>query len=825
VLDVSTAIIFACALAAVPYAVARDVISKDVGGSIDGSRQRATQALTAYGQLPLLFERRVGAGGDVRFIGHGAARGVGITARGFRLAAPSAATDPDSSVAFEFVNSSPMARVEGADAQQTLLHRFGADAAAQQLDLPTYARVRVLDAYPGVDIVFYGQRNRVEYDVIVAPGGDPRTFGLRVDDAVSLDVDADGNLVATRGGHAVKLQRPAAYQVIDGVVVRVDSDFDLASRQHVRVRVGAYDAAHPLVIDPVISYATYVGGGSFEQGTAIAVDASGSAYIAGYTLSNDFPTVSAYDRSIGRSGDVDVFVSKLNAAGTALVWSTYIGMAGSVERAVGIAVDAAGSAYVTGQTATSTYPVTAGAWQKGSAAGGSFVTKLSPQGNALVYSTYVAGATTDAIAVDAGGSAYVTGTASPALVTTPASLQPAPKGAAGTGFVLRLNADGSAPVYSTFVGGSGSDEATSIAIDGRGNAFIGGWTTSADFPLVNPIPQAAAGQKDAFIAKLDATGSKLIYSTRLGGTLDDAVNAIAIDGDGRAYVVGETYSSDFPTKSAFQPLKAGSRLINSSVGSAFVAKLAPAGDALVYASFLGGEVCLTLCQLIFGPQPQFRADAAYGVAVDTTGHAYVSGIARSYTFPLVDSTAVAKKSDSDDSAFVAKVGASGSTLLWSTFVRTGFNGSDNHWTRFPPGAATGIAVDAAGAIYVTGDADTSSTFRPSAGAFQTAISQGATVVKFAASPRLTLATSNPGVDVQTPITLTATLAGAGTTGDVVFMDGNAWIGSATLTGTTATLTTTLPAGIHPLTAVLRLPGIAADTPIVYQVVEPSLACD
>jgi hypothetical protein len=329
------------------------------------------------------------------------------------------------------------------------------------------------------------------------------------------------------------------------------------------------------------------------------------------------------------------------------------------------------------------------------------------------------------------------------------------------------------------------------------------------------------------VAKLDPTGSRLVYATRLGGSLDDAINAIAVDAGGNAYVAGETYSADFPAKGAFQPVKAGMRLINSSTGSAFVAKLSARGNALVYSSFLGGEVCQTPCQVAFGSLPQYRADAAYGIAVDAAGHAYVAGIARSYTFPLVDSTSARKQDDTDDSAFVVKVGASGTSLLWSTFLRTGFNEADNRWTRFPPGAATGIAVDSTGAAYVTGDADSFSDFRPTAGAFQRTNSnnQGAVIVKIAGAPSMTLSTSAASVDAQAPLTLKATLAGPDASGDVVFLANGASLGSAAFVGTTATLTTTLPAGIHTLTAVSRILAGTIDTPVVYQVVEPPLVCN
>jgi len=816
------------ALAFVAFvATASQAQSYDIADDRPARIDPHVDSLTHYGKLPITFEPSVDAAdGSKRWVGRIGRHGIAIDAQGFVVALLSRDRPEAIIRRFAFVDARAGAYVEGIGPQSTRIHHIGHDAEARNgIDQPTFRGVRVAGAYPGIDVVFHGHDGRLEYDVVVEPGGDPGAFGLRPE-AATASLDDAGNLLLTNASGAIELHRPIAYQTSGSARAPVESAFAIAPNGDIRFRVGAYDKERTLVIDPVVSYATYLGGNSFDQGTAIAVDTAGNAYVAGYTLSSDFPTASAFDRSIGKSGDVDVFVSKLNAAGTALVWSTYLGGVGSVDRAVGIAVDSAGSAYVTGYTAGNNFPVSATAWQKPITGGAAFITKLTPSGSALSYSTYVGGVTSNAIAVDRSGNAYVVGIATSRFAATPSALQPGP-GNASTGFVLKLNPTGTAPVYATFLGGSGSDEATSIALDASGSAFVGGWTASNDFPVVNAIQSQPRGQKDAFIARLDPAGSRLIYSTRLGGVLDDTVNAIAIDDSGNAYVAGETYSSDFPVKGAFQTTKAGTHLVNSSTGSAFVAKVVSSGNALAYSSFLGGEVCKTLCQVAFGALPQYRADAAYGIAVDAAGHAYVAGIARSYTFPLVDSTSARKLDDTDDSAFVAKVSVSGGALLWSTFLRTGFNEADNKWTRFPPGAATGVAVDASGAVYVTGDADSFSDFKPSPGAFQTTTSnsQGAVIVKFAAAPSMTLSTSNASVDAQTPVTLSAALAGSAMAGDVVFFDGGESIGGATLAANRATLVTTLPIGIHALSAMLRIPGLSVDTPVVYQVVDTPLACN
>jgi hypothetical protein len=781
----------------------------------------ARRIIADYGSLPLVFEPVADRDdGTRRFIARGANYAIAISPEGAELAfgPPSATGAP---VRIRLVNADSNAAIDGADLQATRIHHIR--PTGDRVAVPTYGRVAITGAYPGIDVVFHGHRRQLEYDVIVAPGANPARFAFRVEGRDRAFLNDAGDLVLG----IAKLKRPVAYQDIGGERRHVASELVLDDQQNIRIRVGTYDATRTLVIDPVVSYATFLGGNSVEQGTAIAVDAAGNAYVTGYTSSTDFPMVNALDRSLGKRGDTDVFVSKLNAAGTALVWSTYIGGPAGADRAVGIAVDATGSAYITGQTSGADFPTSATAWQKAITGGGAFIAKLVPAGNALAYSTYVVGATPSAIALDAAGNAYVAGSATSTFIATAGAVQPASGSSGGTtGFVLKLNAGGSAPMFATFLGGTGGDDMTSIAVDGYGNAYVGGWTTSVDFPIRNALQASRAGGKDAIIAKLDSSGSRLVYSTLLGGSLDDAVNAIAVDAAGNAYVAGETYSWNFPSKGGFQMQKSGRRLVNSSVGNAFVAKLGPAGNSLVYSSFLGGEICTGYCQTL-GDVLQYPADVAYGIAVDATGHAYVSGLARTYTFPLVDSTAPRKQQDNQESAFVTKVNVSGAALLWSTFIRTGYGEYDNRWTRLPLGSATGVAVDSTGAAYVTGDSDSASNFQPTAGAFQSVSTIGAAAVitKFAAAPAMTLTTSDPLVDTQTPITLTATLSGPASSGTVAFMDGLSWIGSAPLVGNRATLTLTLPSGIHPVSAILRVPGSASDTPVVQQVVDVPLVCN
>jgi len=783
-----------------------------------------------YGKLPLYFEPVASQAPAGRtFIARAAHYLIAVSKEGARLALRPRPGDPSVSATIElrFVDADTRASIDGADPQEARIHRFGGADGKTHVDVPTFGSVVVSGLYPGVDAVFHGSGRALEYDLVIAPTADPSSIVMRVDGASRLSVDESGDLALETSVGIVTIQRPAAYQHTLHGREAIESRFVLAGEHDVRIAVGDYDASRALTVDPVISYATWLGGTGGEQANAIAVDAAGNAYVVGWTNSNDFPLLTPYDRTLGKY-DTDAFVSKLNVAGTALVWSTYLGGSSnptsSSDRALGVAVDTSGNTYVIGTTDGSDFPVTANAYQKGVAGGGSFVVKLGPAGNSLVYSTYLVGATANGIAVDAAGNAYVAGTATPSFATTPGALRTV-AGSSMTGFVLKLNATGSAPVFASYLGGTGGDTATSIAVDAQGNAFVGGWTTSSDFPLVNPFQAVRRGGKEGFVAKLDASGGRLVYATLLGGALDDQVNAIAVDAKGSAYVAGETYSWDFPVKDGFQMQKAGARLVNSSVGNAFVAKLEPAGNALAYGSFLGGEVCLSLCQLVFGGSAQYRGDVAYAIGVDAAGHAHVAGIARTYTFPLVDSSARRMRDDTEDSAFVSKVSIAGSTLLWSTFTRTGFHGDTSN--RYPLGSATGVAVDPAGNAYVSGDADSYSDFQATPGAFQVTntAANAAVVVKFPAAPAMTLSTSNARTDTQTPVTLTASLSGAPVSGTLTFLANGVPVGaSVPFGGTSGSATMKLPAGVLGLTAVLRLPGVASDTPIVNQVVDLALAC-
>ena len=439
-----------------------------------------------------------------------------------------------------------------------------------------------------------------------------------------------------------------------------------------------------------LSYSTFLGGSSTDEALAVAADAAGNTYVAGWTGSANFPaTAGAFDPSF--NGGRDAFVAKFLPDGT-LAWATFLGGSGN-ERAHGVAVDAGGNVYVTGRTDSADFPTTEGSFDvtfNGNV--DAFVAKLSADGSALAYSTFLGGTGFEIdqgfdtlarrvgeIAVDAEGNAYVTGsTTSADFPTTAGAFQTTHAGGMDV-FVTKLSADGSALVYSTFLGGTDFDRGHGIAVDAGGNAYVTGEAISINFPTTAGAfqPRKAGGFNDAFVTKLDPTGSALVYSSYLGGTQSEAPGRLALDADGNAYVTGGTSSFDFPTTAgAFQPEK------EPSGWDAYVTKVNADGSALVYSTYLGGR---------------FGDEFGHGIAVDGSGHAYVTGQTTSGTFPVANAFQPGKRGQID--AFVTKLTPDGSALVYSSYL--GGRRDDIGY---------GIAVDANGTAYVVGETASSGAF-------------------------------------------------------------------------------------------------------------------
>ena len=653
-------------------------------------------------RVPLAFEANAGhLDPRVRFVVRGAGQTLFLIADEavLALAAPGApeaptasrhrplrheAVEPPAVVRMRFAGSKAGAEVTGIDRLPGTLNVFrGADPARWRTAVPRYAAVRYRDVYPGIDVLYHGAERRLAYDLLVAPGADPSRIAMTFEGAEGLALDEAGNLLVLVAGRSVRHQAPFAYQEIDGRRHEVASRFVLAGDGRVAIAVGEHDRARPLVIDPTLTYATFVGGSGYDVASAVAVDATGAVYVAGATTSADFPGTGTRTTN----DFFDFFVTKLNPQGTAFVYTTILG-GDNNDQALGIAVDAAGNAYVVGDTASANFP-TLNAFQPtfhgGDLSGiDAFVARLSPTG-APVFSTFLGGSGDDSAAAVAvaptgpGGAiqAFVTGyTTSPDFPVLHA-LQPA-FGGAGTGtilpgdaFVVKLNANGTR-VYATYLGGSDDDAGTGIAVDGAGSVYVTGITASTNFPTRGPLQPARAGATanyDLFVAKLTAAGRALVYSTYLGGSANEQGGGVAVDPLGRALVTGSSNSVDFPTANAFQPASAGSLDV-------VVAMLAPNGASLVFSTYLGGE----------------GIDFGLGVGFDSGGHIFVTGATTSTTFPLKLPLKATNNGNFD--AFVTRLTPDGRSLVYSTYL--GGDGAD---------FSNAVAVAPSGVAYVVGATD------------------------------------------------------------------------------------------------------------------------
>ena len=604
----------------------------------------------------------------------------------------------------KLVGANPSARVVGLDELPGKSNYFiGNDPKKWRTNVPNYAKVKYEGVYPGVDLVYYGnQGGQLEYDFVVAPGADPKAITLDVGtpQTAPLRLDANGDLMLRGGGGDVCFHKPVVYQQdAEGRRHYIEGGYSLAASEsntenpnsRISFELASYDRTKPLIVDPVLSYSTYVTGSGNDAGSGIAVDASGNAYVTGNTSSTDFPTVNPIHTTL--DGNSNAFVIKLNASGSALVYSTYLGGSGD-DGGARIAIDYSGNAYVTGTTSSADFPTVNPFQASLNGPQNAFVSKLNAAGSALLYSTYLGGSSSDngsAIAVDSSGNSYLTGTASSSDFPTVNPIQASLNGPKNV-FVSKLNAAGSSLVYSTYLGGSGyafyGDSGSAIAIDSSGNAYVTGNTCSTDFPTVNPIQAFLAACSNVFVTKLNAAGSALAYSTYLGGSIDDAGSSIAVDSSGNAYVTGFTVSPNFPT---VNPIQVTSGYPNSAT---FITKLNAAGSALVYSTYLGG------------------AGATYGngIAVDSSGNAYVGGYTASGTFPTVSPIQAANASYSGCcDVFVTKLNSAGTALTYSTYL--GGSGYD---------FGLGLAVDSWGGAYVTGYSY-SAGFPTTPGAFQSAL--------------------------------------------------------------------------------------------------------
>ena len=650
------------------------------------SRQSRDQARSAYGQTELAFEPNLGQTDKaVDFLARGAGYSMFLRPTEAvvvmtppKRQAKQAANHPV--LRLKLLNSNAKAHGVALDqlAGKTN-YLIGNRSRDWRTNIPTYGRVRYEGVYPGIDLVYYGNQRQLEYDLVVAPGGDPEVVRLQFAGAENPRLNVSGDLLLNLDDQTIIQAKPTIYQNIGHMRRPIEGSYTIQENGTVGFVVGEYDHRLPLVIDPTLVYSTYFGGSGTDEARGIVVDSTGNAYICGNTSSTVFPIFNALQPVFGGGsfgGARDVFVTKFDASGTGVFFSTYLGGGGD-DKCGRLALDSAGNAYIAGETTSANFP-TFNAFQPfyGGGASDAFVTKLNSTGSGLFYSTYFGGSVFDAagaIAVDINGNAYVTGrTTSPDLYTFNAIQPLFSGGTSADAFVTKFSASGLSVFYSTYLGGSGGlgfDAGLGIAVDAAGNAYVTGQTTSTNFPLLNPIQNTLAGgfpDGDAFVSKFNPSGSALVYSTYLGGSDNDVAQDIAIDANNNAYVTGGTGSLNFPVFNAFQVNYGGN-------GDAFLTKINLNGTALVYSTYLGGT----------------GNDIGNSVVVDSALHAHVAGATSSTNFPVFN--ALQPNYGGSGDGFVSKFNVAGTAMIYSTY----FGGSNSD-------RVNGMAIDLADRVYLAG---------------------------------------------------------------------------------------------------------------------------
>jgi hypothetical protein len=676
----------------------------------------------SFGQVPLSFERNAGqTSAQVQYLARGNGYTLFLTRTGAVLSlrstpadkssslvtpTTSSASSPNVDLAMSLIGANPQALVSGLDPQAGISnYLIGKDPSQWHTNVSTYAQVRYQGVYPGVDLVYYGNQQQLEYDFAVAPNASPGVIQLAFQGAQAVTLDSQGDVVLQTAGGDVVERAPVVYQENGGVRQDVAGRYVLEANGQIGFAVAAYDSTRELIIDPVLSYSSYLGDNGNTSGWGVAVDSAGEAYVFGTTTSPGFPTTPGVYQETDPGSAPCLFIAKLNASGSALLYSTYLGgTTGDEPIAGGIAVDAYGSAYLTGETASPDFPTTPGAFQTVFAGNDAFVAKLSSSGTTLYYSTLLNGngnSIGEGIAVDTMGDAYVTGeTKATNLPTTPGAAQPRFGGGSEDSFVAEVDSIGTGLTYLTYLGGSGNEDGgepdSKIAIDSSGNAYVTGMTLSSNFPTTpGALQTQLLGAEDAFVTKVNADGTAFVYSTYLGGTGINYSTGIAVDGAGNAYIAGTTNAPDFPTLNPVQANNAGGF-------EAFVTKLNPQGTALVWSTLLGGSGDEnTITGTGGGPSSGIGS-----IALDRSDNVFVSGSTTSADFPTFNALQSTFGGGAHD-AFVTALDSSGATVLFSSYL----GGSGDDW-------ANCIALDSSGSAYIAGYT-TSSDFPTSAGSFQT----------------------------------------------------------------------------------------------------------
>ncbi|MCA2970450.1 MAG: SBBP repeat-containing protein, partial [Acidobacteriaceae bacterium] len=626
--------------------------------------------------------------------------------------------------------------------------------------VPHYRNLSIAEVSPGIGLSLYGNAGQLEYDLILKPGASRQGLLVEIDGAQSLDIDPIGDLrITTQTGAILKQRKPLVYQVVSGVRKVIGARYVKWGQNSAQIIVDGYDKSLPLVVDPVLVYSTYLGGSRMEVGNndatfpGLAVDGAGSAYVSGSSYSIDYPTTGAIQVDPG-DNDLDAVITKMSPDGSQIVYSTYLGGRGN-DTGGNIAVDSTGAAYVTGFTFASDFP-TVNPIHGDRGHREAFVTKISPDGSSLVYSTYLGGNSDDrgsGIAVDSLGNAYVSGHTYSNDFPVLNAYQSNLASLNADVFVAKINANGTLG-YSTYLGGSaGDDFGYGIAVDSAGAAYVVG-AASTNFPVVNPIQGVAQPGANALIAKIHPNGNQLLFSTFYGGSGDDLAFDAKIDAQGNLLVGGVTVSSDFPLVNSPQSF--------GGSADAFVLKINQTTNTVVYSAVFGGT----------------GNEDTYSLAVDTAGNTYFGGATSSTNLPLVNQL---YGDQFGEDGFVAMIGPNGGSILFSSYF--GGGGSD-YFSFFGSDRVQKVALDPAGNLYAMGTTTSDSTF-PLLNAVDTVNQQGELfVAKFTTQ-------TVPGLTASPSSAMIPAAAGSGTFTVSTTLPSIPW----TATSSSPWVTVTAPLGL------------------------------
>lgn len=650
---------------------------------------------------PLVFEPNQGqADSSTRFLSHGNGRSVLLK----NTEAVITFANPAAAVRMKLVGQNPRAVMEGLDLQPGVTNYLvGNDPAAWRRAVPQFAKVKYGNVYPGIDLIYYGNERQLEYDFSLSPHANPSVIQMEFEGADQVSIGPEGDLILRTSAGEVRHQRPVAYQTHDGARKPVEAHFALKGKR-ARFELGAYDRSLPLIIDPkfiwatymggpgddqgndiaidadgnvyltgatedstaepagvfqspsgksfqmfvtkvnpagAIVYTTYIGGTGIDEGHSIALDPSGNIYVTGFTTSSDFPLVNAFQSNFG--GAQDSYALKLDKDGSTIVYSTYLGGTQS-DRGYGIAADPSGNAIVAGNTLSINFPASNAFQSKlGGGLGDAFITKFAADGK-VTFSTFLGGNGNDQaydVARDDDGNIIVTGFTTSQNFPVQKALYPNYLGGGDDVFITKFNETGTALVFSTYLGGTGSDNGVRLTVDKDKNIYVTGYTASFDFPLKNPpqlLPGGLADPStptfDAFLIKLHPDGQDADFSTYIGGEDTEGGVGVAVDKNGFIYLAGFTNSIQFYAINALGGFLRGVR-------DGFVMKIAPDAQTVIYSSYLGG----------------FGAEGATSVAVDDAGNAYVIGYTSSLDFPLTPDTMFQGATAGGQDGFLVKINA------------------------------------------------------------------------------------------------------------------------------------------------------------------------